>query len=360
MSLTNPALIREAIGINHAGVCRKTLQKYQGHLTHFDAYLTSVHNATFYTAKTKHIILFLKHLEGDDGSHIDDLGRLTCAWCRVHGYPAGRNGTGLSPSTQKSHLSAIRFLYKHFNREEDLPDIDPSRYVPCPKVYVKTGYTPTWEEVQPFLSVSGTPADTLLAHWLFYAPSRRATFANARWRDIDLDAGTWEVLGKGQKVQIFTLHPLLITKLRAYKSWIFAQAQGNPKIDAALHDETAEYVLLTRNGRKMQAGVITRMVKWRAVRAGVGVRPATANWDCPRGLTSTMSPHALRRAWATIALNDRGEGLDVIQEVLGHADISTTRIHYAKTLPARAQAALVDMPFPSNTTSSNPVRPRHL
>ena len=224
---------------------------------------------------------------------------------------------------------------------------------------MKTGYTPTWEEVQPFLALAGhqqIPCSRIGSFTPLPAAPPLQTLGGAT---LTLTPALGR-LGKGQKVQIFTLHPLLITKLRAYKSWIFAQAQGNPKIDAALHDETAEYVLLTRNGRKMQAGVITRMVKWRAVRAGVGVRPATANWDCPRGLTSTMSPHALRRAWATIALNDRGEGLDVIQEVLGHADISTTRIHYAKTLPARAQAALVDMPFPSNTTSSNPVRPRHL
>jgi integrase len=55
--------------------------------------------------------------------------------------------------------------------------------------------------------------------------------------------------------------------------------------------------------------------------------------------------------WATVALND-GVGIDVVQEVLGHADISTTRRHYATTLPERAQAALVNMPFPKADKST--------
>jgi integrase len=61
------------------------------------------------------------------------------------------------------------------------------------------------------------------------------------------------------------------------------------------------------------------------------------------GLTSRVSPHSYRRAWATIALNEKELPIDVVSEVLKHSDITTTRRHYAPTKSERARAALVGM-----------------
>lgn len=61
------------------------------------------------------------------------------------------------------------------------------------------------------------------------------------------------------------------------------------------------------------------------------------------GLTSRVSPHSYRRAWATIALNEKELPIDVVSEVLKHSDIATTRRHYAPTKSERARAALVGM-----------------
>ena len=56
MDLSNAQLIHEAIEINHAAVGKgKTLERYRHHLVHFSQYLASVHGATFYTAKRKHV-----------------------------------------------------------------------------------------------------------------------------------------------------------------------------------------------------------------------------------------------------------------------------------------------------------------
>lgn len=54
-------------------------------------------------------------------------------------------------------------------------------------------------------------------------------------------------------------------------------------------------------------------------------------------------PHSYRRAWATIALNEKELPIDVVSEVLKHSDIATTRQHYAPTKSERARAALVGM-----------------
>ncbi|MEZ5078103.1 MAG: tyrosine-type recombinase/integrase [Solirubrobacterales bacterium] len=343
MDLSNDQLVNEAIEINHAGVGKPaTLERYRGHLVHFGDYLASVHGKTFYTARKKHVRLFMSHLERQGGSQPHDA-RLRCSWCKGRGYPDGRSGPGWSPSYRKSYLSALKFLYKHFLAEEDLPDHNPAALESSPKIVHKRGYTPTREEVRCLLTAQGTPRGRLLAHWMFYAPSRLATFADARWCDLDLDQGTWEVVGKGDKADIFALAPPLLRELRLYRRWQLSEAERQPAMRDALSDPETAYVLLTRNGKRTTPQSIHKMVKWHAVRAGVGVRKASGRWDAPGQQTSRVSPHAMRRAWATVALNDEELPIDVVSEVLKHRDISTTRRHYAPTKSDRARAALIEM-----------------
>jgi integrase len=345
MNLPDHELIEEHYMLNLAnGQNRKTQERYRDHLIHFSAYLGSVRQRDFYTAARKDVLMFMGHLMAPGGAN-PDATRLGCRWCRERGYPDGRGGPGWSASYRKSYLSAIRSLYRHFKMEEDLPDIDPSAYVVSPRVIVRRGYTPTREEVTRFLDVPGSPPSRLLAHWMFYAPSRRATFADTLWKHIDFDSATWEVVGKGDKVDVWDLHPILLREFRVYRRWQEGVARHNRRVREALAVEETAYVLLSSAGRPKRPESIAKMVKWRAIRADVGVLPANGRWDAPGGKTSKLSPHALRRAWAHFALNDpeHPQSLDVIQEVLKHSDISTTRRHYAPTKPERATAALRGM-----------------
>jgi integrase len=284
------------------------------------------------------------HLEKQGGDHPHDS-RLGCEWCKARGYPDGRAGKGWSASYRKSYLSAIKFLYKHFQAEEDLPDHNPAVLETSPKIFFKRGYTPTGAEVKKLLSAEGSPRGRLLAHWMFYAPSRRQTFVDARWPDIDLDQATWEVVGKGGQVDVFDLAPPLVRELRLYRRWQLSEAQQNPAMRDALSDPETAYVLLTRNGKKTSPESVYKILTWHAVRAGVGVCQANGRWDAPGGVTSRVSPHSMRRAWATLALNDEDDPqpIDVVSEVLKHRDISTTRRHYAPTKSDRARAALINM-----------------
>jgi len=346
MSWSNQQLIQEAIAINHKQVAAKTKGEYERCLEHFSDYLASVHGATFYTAQRRHVLLYLAHLEDADMPLAPD--GEPCGWCRRHGGPnAGRRG-GLAPSTRKKHLCAIGFLYRHFYYEDDLPDLDPSAHVESPKCPTTQGYIPSEDEVARLLNAPGSPAARLLAHWVYFAPSRRATFVEVRWRQIDLNAGTWTFIGKGQKPDVLSLHPVLVRELRLWREHQRRTAQKNARMEAALADSETAYVLLTRNGKKMADSTVLRMLKWHAIRADVAVMKAASRWDSPDGKTSQLTPHSLRRAWATHALDD-GVPLHVVQEVLGHADISTTRRHYARTKSGRACEALLNMKVPKSS-----------
>jgi integrase len=343
MDISDEKLVAEAIEINHAGIGKdKTLDRYHDHLVPFSQYLASAHGKTFYSCRSKHVRLFMGHLARPGGPN-PHSSRLGCEWCKARGYPDGRSGHGWSPSYRKSYLAAIKFLYRHFLAEEDLPDHNPAALETSPKIVLKRGYTPTRAEIKKLLEAPGSPRARLLVHWIFYAPSRRATFADARWSDIDLEAGTWEVVGKGDKPDIFVLNAPLLRMFKVYRRWQLAEAERNSAMRDALSDPETAYVLLTRTGKRTSPESVYKMLRWHAIRAGVGLYKTNARWDAPGGIASRVSPHALRRAWATIALNDEELPIDVVSEVLLHREIATTRRHYAPTKPARAQAALLGM-----------------
>jgi integrase len=345
MELSNEQLIAEAIEINHAAIGKeKTLDRYRTHLVHFDQYLASAHGVGFYEAKRKHVRLFMGHLEKPGGNKPHDA-RLRCEWCKARGYPDGESGPGWSASTRKSYLAAIKFIYRHFFAEDDLPDLNPAALETSPKVILKRQYTPSREDVKRLLNASGTPKGRLLAKWMFYAPSRRQTFSDARWPDLDLEASTWEVVGKGDVADTFALAPPLLRELRLYRRWQLSEAERNPAMRDALSDPEKAYVLLTRNGKRTAPSTVSKIAKWHAVKAGVGVCESRGQRDLILGKTSRVSPHSYRRAWATIALNDEKDPqpIDVVSEVLRHKDIATTRRHYAPTKSDRARAALIQM-----------------
>jgi integrase len=344
MGLNNEQLIHEAVECNHAGVGAKTLKRYREQLVHFGQYLASAHGADFYEANKKQVRLYMGHLEKKGGPQPDPA-RLRCEWCKARGYPDGRGGCGWSASYRKSHLSALRFLYRHFQADDELPDIDPTVLESSPKLVVRRGYTPSKSDVKCLLETDGPPRAVLLVHWLFYAPSRRETFANARWCDVDLDAAEWEVVGKNGKVDIFPLAPPLLRAFRIYRRWQLSEAEKRPEMRDALSDPDTAYILMTIHGKKSSPSTVTKIATWHGIRAKVGLKKATPGIDAVDGLTSRVTPHCFRRAWATIALNDNKNPtpIDVVSEVLRHKDIATTRRHYAPTKSERAQSALVKM-----------------
>ena len=154
--------------------------------------------------------------------------------------------------------------------------------------------------------------------------------------DVDLDDASLRVLGKGSKERIVPVGRGAQVALDAYLR------DGRLVLRRARARRTARdgdaVVLNSRGGR------ISRQSCWAIVRkAGERV-----------GLGSRLSPHVLRHSCATHML-DHGADLRVVQELLGHASISTTQI-YTKVSPERLRAAY-DAAHPRAHTATERPRP---
>ena len=246
MNWTDAQLIQEAVVINHKQVGAKTAGEYARCLEHFSAYLASVHNATFYTARQRHVLLYLAHLK--DPATPAPNGAGPCEWCSEHGDTAGA-AKGLGPSTRKKHLCAIGFLYHHFHYEDDLPDLDPSAHVSAPRCPITRAIRPPRPRSH---DCYGARAHRKRGcwHWVYFAPSPRDV-RDVRWRELDLDAGKWWFIGKKEKADALTLHPALVRELRRHRKRQGREAEKNPRVANALADPNTAYVLSTRTGRRL-------------------------------------------------------------------------------------------------------------
>lgn len=251
-------------------------------------------------------------------------------------YAARRCGCtkdALSPSTRKSFLASLHNFYTYLVAVE-LVQRDPTAGVPRPKVTTKPGMRLTVEELRRLLAAPGSPRDRVQVYLLAFTAARLAEIRGLRWKDINFVEGTITLHGKGDKYRIISIHPRLMPELRR---WYLKQddcALRYPAMLEAKADPDTDFVLMTSNGRPMPTNGISKQLKARAVRAGLHVlEPRHGDHR------SRISPHALRRTFATLLLND-GHHLDAVADVLGHASVDTTRNHYAFSSNERRRATI--------------------
>ncbi|MEZ5203955.1 MAG: tyrosine-type recombinase/integrase [Acidimicrobiales bacterium] len=150
--------------------------------------------------------------------------------------------------------------------------------------------------------------DRAILELLYGTGIRIGELAGARLSDLDLDAGVLRVLGKGNKERIV---PLGRHATRALVDWL--GPDGRPALEPdrwARRDDADALFLNLRGGRLQRQGA------WLVVRrAGDEV-----------GLGDRLTPHVLRHSCATHML-DHGADIRTVQELLGHASISTTQVY---------------------------------
>lgn len=315
---------RETLGlieefIAQAEVGANTHYKYRVHLHEYVRWLAQVAGYGVTKATPGDVRRYMAYLKGGD--------RFAA---RKHHRTEGE----LSPSARKNMLSSIHSFYRYLVSVEVIK-VDPSAAVRPPRVTVRPGLHLTAKEVRALLDAPGDDArERIVTFLLVYTGARADELRGLLWRDVDLQARTLAVRGKGDKFRVLDIHPALMVELRR---WWLRQDVHQHRFAAlrdAMNDPDRAYVLITRTGNQLAKTVVAKHVKARAARIGLRPKPSRCHRD-----RTEVSPHALRRSFATLLLND-GHHIDAVADVLGHVSIDTTRKHYAFSSNARRRATI--------------------
>jgi len=222
----------------------------------------------------------------------------------------------LSAASAARAASAVRGLHR-FAVREGLTLHDPAREVKPPSLPRRLPKALDVTDVENLLAaVAGDGAlvlrDRALLEFLYATGARISEAVGAAVDDLDLDAGTVLLHGKGGKTRLVPVGGYAREALAAYL------VRGRPTLVRAGHGSPAVFV----NAR---GGPLSRQSAWTilrraAERAGLPV-------DGPHG----VSPHTLRHSYATHLL-DGGADIRVVQELLGHASVTTTQIYTLVTV----------------------------
>jgi integrase/recombinase XerD len=226
-------------------------------------------------------------------------------------YLGHRQELGHARSSVNRGAVAIRGLHG-FLTAEGLAPGDPSADVERPGIGAGLPKPLSEAQVDALLAevVGDEPMarrDRAIVEVLYGTGARISEVADLGLSDLDLDARLLRLMGKGRKERIV---PLGRAASEALAGWL---REGRPGYAAAGrgHRSDAEALFLGRRGRRM-----TRSGIWRRIR-GYGDRA---------GLGEALTPHTLRHSCATHML-DHGADIRTVQELLGHASISTTQVY---------------------------------
>jgi integrase/recombinase XerD len=213
---------------------------------------------------------------------------------------------GLAPSSIQRSLSSLR-AYFAFLVEEEVLDADPTERLESPSSMRRLPRVLTRDEV---IALLEAPSPDRPMHWrdrailemLYAAGIRVSELLGLRTGDLDLDGRLIRVKGKGSKERIV---PFGTAAARALERYL---REVRPGLDRG---GSKGAVFLNQRGTGLSRMAIWNVVKDAADRSG---------------LEKKVSPHTLRHSFATHLL-EGGADLAVVQELLGHADISTTQIY---------------------------------
>lgn len=221
---------------------------------------------------------------------------------------------GLGPSSRARKLAAVRAFYRYLARER-MVSVDPTKGVAAPKLPRRLPKLLDVRDVERLLDAPGdrTPQalrDRAFLH-LLYASGLRIAEA------VALDCQTFgelvpdedglaefSVVGKGRKERIVLVDDRALSALEDYLS------RGRPKL-ASRRTPECPALFLNPSGERLTPRSVQR---------------AIAGYGQELGLLNRVTPHVLRHSFATHLL-EGGADLRAVQELLGHASLSTTQIY---------------------------------
>ena len=285
---------------------------------------------------------FLTHLAIEKGRSANTLAayrRDLAAWAGHSSAPiSGRSpddvlafnrslqAKGLAPASVNRAMAAVRGLHR-FLLAEGLMQVDPTADVEAGKLPRGLPKALTEDEVSRLLdAVTGeTPADRrdrAILEVLYGTGMRISEMVALSLEDLDLDGALMRVTGKGDKQRLVPVGRLAAA---AVDDWLAPGGRSSmaPETWARRSDQNAVF-LNQRGGRLSRQGI------WGVVR----------KHGLTAGIADRLTPHVLRHSCATHML-DHGADIRTVQELLGHASVTTTQLYtkVSTDLMVRAYAA---------------------
>lgn len=213
---------------------------------------------------------------------------------------------GLAPTSIARNISAIR-TYFDFLVAEQLVSADPSERLQTPRRWRNLPEVLTVAEIDSLMDAPdlGQPLawrDRAMLEFMYASGVRVSELVDLKVRNLLLDEGIAMVYGKGAKERMVPVGGRAVSALTVYLREV------RPQLDRGKSDGR---VFLNARG-----GPLSRMGVWKILRGHVEAA----------GIEKQVSPHTIRHSFATHLL-EGGADLMAVQEMLGHADISTTQIY---------------------------------
>jgi integrase/recombinase XerD len=215
------------------------------------------------------------------------------------------SGQKLSSESVYLQIAALRAFFAFGESEKFLPH-NVAENLSLPRRWKRLPKSLSAAEMEALLrpETPATPAslcDQAVLEMAYGCGLRLAELRGIRLEQLRLEAGFINVIGKGNKERVVPVGRKAIAALEQYL------AAGRPKL---VKPKTPATVFLNQRGRAFAPVTLWRRIKQRARRAGL----------------AKLTPHGLRHSFATHLL-ENGADLRVIQELLGHASISTTEVY---------------------------------
>jgi integrase/recombinase XerD len=222
------------------------------------------------------------------------------------GYLAHRAQRKSRPSSSARLLSSMKRFYQFALRRGKVT-LDPTLNIAAPKRARRLPASLSERDVDALLAAPAvdTPAglrDKAMLEMLYASGLRVSELIGLTLAQLSADMGVVRVLGKGSKERLVPVGEEALAWVARYRREARPALVGTRPSDA---------LFVTARGEPMTRQAFWQIIKRYAARAGI---------------SSSISPHTLRHAFATHLLN-HGADLRVVQMLLGHADISTTQIY---------------------------------
>jgi len=211
---------------------------------------------------------------------------------------------GLGPRSTSHMISSIKNFYKFLLKDEVI-EVDISKHLDTPKLPKKLPTYYSYNEIDKLLSFEVkdkfASRNKAMIELLYSSGLRISELLDLKLSDIHIMNGILKCHGKGNKERIVPMGDIAIRYLEEYLNMYRSQLLLAP----------SEYVFVNRNGKRLSRQGFQKALKKVAIEQGVN---------------KEISAHKLRHSFATHLL-ENGADLRVVQELLGHSDIGTTKIY---------------------------------